>query len=97
MNGAGLDAAEVLRWLLEHLTLFLIPLLIWMTKSLMQITQTIYGTKGDNGLNGSVKEIRQGQERHRERLDKHEGLFDLHKQRMDGIDREVVQLRSGKG
>lgn len=89
------DAAEVLRWIVEHITLFLIPLLVWQTKTLLQIAQTVYGTKGDNGLNGSVRELRAGHDRQRERVDRHEGLFELHKMRMDGIDRELSQHRTG--
>lgn len=49
-----MDPVEILRWIVEHITLLLIPLLIWQTKTLLQESQTVYGTKGDNGLNGSA-------------------------------------------
>lgn len=93
-----MDPVEILRWIVEHITLLLIPLLIWQTKTLLQVSQTVYGTKGDNGLNGSMREVRHSLEKQKERVDRHEGLFELHKMRMDGIDREMTLHRpSGHG
>jgi hypothetical protein len=89
-----LDAGAVLIWLLEHLTVLLIPLLIWMTRSLWQVSQTIYGTKGDNGLQGSVREAKRRLHEHGTVLQRHEGQLDRHRERLDGHDRELSDLRS---
>lgn len=94
------EAEKVLMWVLDHTVVFVIPYMVWQTKGLMQVSQTIYGTKGDNGLNGTVRELRKSvtelekeQGGLEERMVRHEGVFALHEQRMTGLDREIIQIR----
>ena len=88
-----IDPGAVLTWLGQNLFVLLVPFIAWQTKSLLQITQTIYGTKGDNGLNGSVREVKKRLHEHGSTLQRHEGQIDRHRERLDGHDRELSDLR----
>jgi len=89
-----LDAADLLRWLQQVMSVVTVPFLIWITKSMLQVTQTIYGTKGDNGLNGDVRALREAKHEHAGHLQRHDGVLERHKERLDGHDREFGEWRS---
>lgn len=87
------DPGAILLWLLEHFTVLLVPLVVWMTRAMLQVTQTIYGTKGDNGLVGAERELRRRSHDQDNRLQVHEGRLDEHDRRLDDHGSDLRDLR----
>lgn len=80
------DAPAVLAWVLDHVAVLLIPLMIWMVKTLLKVSQTIYGENGDNGLRGDVKKLREARHVQEGVLQRHEFQLEDHGRRLGNIE-----------
>lgn len=89
-----IDPGAVLAWLGQNLFVLLVPYLVWQTNALRQVTQTIYGVKGDNGLLGSVRDLKTRTNEHGTILQRHDGQLERHKERLDGHDHQFSDLRA---
>jgi hypothetical protein len=89
-----IDPGQILTWFGQNLAILLIPYLIWQTRMMLQVVQSLYGTKGDNGINGRVKELGARSHEHANILQRHDGILERHKERLDSHDRELDGRRS---
>lgn len=80
------EAQSMLTWILDHVAVLLIPLMIWMVKTLLKVSQTIYGENGDNGLRGDVKKLRDARHEQDGVLQRHEFQLEDHSRRIGNIE-----------
>lgn len=89
-----MNIETVFLWLGEHIALFYIPLIVWQTKTLLKMHQTVYGENGDNGLKGDTKRLREARHVHSSALQEHEGRLNLHENRLDRNEEDITRLQS---
>lgn len=76
--------SDWVRLLAEIIAVPFILLQLWMGKTLLKVSQTVYGEDGKNGLRGQIKALEQHRELHGSTLQNHASRLDIN-------DRQLVE------